>query len=49
MTNYVVCYLNSTPEWSRLKAAILRFTSVSVRQETSLPEPPEGSVTSPEY
>ena len=27
-TNYVVCYLNSTPEWSRLKAAILRFTRV---------------------
>ena len=25
---YVVCYLNSTPEWSRLKAAILRFTRV---------------------
>ena len=26
--NYPVCYLNSTPEWSRLKAAILRFTRV---------------------
>ena len=23
-----VCYLKSTPEWSRLKAAILRFTRV---------------------
>ena len=26
--NYPVCYLKSTPEWSRLKAAILRFTSL---------------------
>ncbi len=26
--DYPVCYLNSTPEWSRLKAAILRFTRV---------------------
>ena len=52
--NYPVCYLNSTPEWSRLKAAILRFTRVQSRtlrverQERLHPEPPEGSVTSPE-
>jgi hypothetical protein len=26
--NYVVCYLKSTPECSRLKAAILRLTRV---------------------
>gem|GEM_PF-3565643 len=28
---YVVCYPNNTPEWSRLKAAILRFTRVQSR------------------
>lgn len=26
--HYVVCYLKRTPEWSRLKAAILRLTRV---------------------
>ena len=31
--NYPVCYLNSTPEWSRLKAAILRFTRVQSRTQ----------------
>ena len=33
MGNYVVCYPNSTPEWSRLKAAILRFTRVQSRTQ----------------
>ncbi len=28
LLDYVVCYLHSTPEWSRLNAAILRFTRV---------------------